>query len=311
MIGDATYTAVSAYPLAFTVFNNALWGSGTNVTVTLTTGTAAIVYFGARYVAHPTLGANVQLSYDVTSGTTISASVTWGTVTESDPGGTLISAGRAHLQTGLNAASNTFRLVGLVSSGAAATTATHFNQHVRDNMLEQENPTATTAGDLVYADAANSMGSRVGLGGSNFSLVSTGSAPVWRDTGYDSYPGVLLANVYFLGDPTWFDIPDTSVTLTTGTQALVMFGARFVQHSTAGANVQMSYRISGASSIDASAVWGTANESDPAGTLTSVFRANLHTGLTAGSNTFIPNGFASTFTSDVFFGWPWILVEAL
>ena len=68
-------------------------------------------------------------------------------------------------------------------------TAAIFNTHLRDNLLETSAATATTAGDLVYADAANSMGSRLGIGAAHGLLVSTGSAPVWRVPATDSDTG--------------------------------------------------------------------------------------------------------------------------
>ena len=41
--------------------------------------------------------------------------------------------------------------------------------------------TVTTAGDLFYADAATSMGSRLAIGAANKPLVSSGKAPTWAD----------------------------------------------------------------------------------------------------------------------------------
>ena len=58
-------------------------------------------------------------------------------------------------------------------------TAAFWNTQIRDNFLETSAATAVAAGDLMYADAGNSMGSRVGIGASGTVLVSNGSAPTW------------------------------------------------------------------------------------------------------------------------------------
>ena len=59
-------------------------------------------------------------------------------------------------------------------------TAAFWNAQIRDNFLETSAATVTTAGDIAFADAANSMGSRVGIGANSSHLVSDGSSPIWR-----------------------------------------------------------------------------------------------------------------------------------
>ena len=56
------------------------------------------------------------------------------------------------------------------------------NSAIRDNLLETSASTVTTAGDLAYADAANSMGSRLAIGAVDTVLVSSGSDPTWSAT---------------------------------------------------------------------------------------------------------------------------------
>ena len=58
-------------------------------------------------------------------------------------------------------------------------TAALMNTHVRDNLNETCAPTAAAGGDIVYADAANSMGSRLAIGDAGTVLISNGSAPTW------------------------------------------------------------------------------------------------------------------------------------
>jgi hypothetical protein len=195
--------------------------------------------------------------------------------------------------------------------------AATMNAHIRDNFLETSAATVTTAGDLPYADAANSMGSRLALGAAGYRLVSTGSAPVWRNQGYDSGTTTTGDSAVFVP----FDSPEievgnleeVAVTLTTGTSAIVYFGARFVYHNTIGNNVQLSYQIlrAGALDVAASTAWGTYNESDPASNITSAFRVHYRTGLTAGSNTFELVWSASDTADEATISTPWIMVKAL
>ncbi len=60
-------------------------------------------------------------------------------------------------------------------------TAALMNSAIRDNLLETSASTVTTAGDIVFADAANSMGSRLAIGANDKVLVSDGSVPSWGD----------------------------------------------------------------------------------------------------------------------------------
>lgn len=52
---------------------------------------------------------------------------------------------------------------------------------LRDDLLRTSAATVTTAGDITYANAANSMGSRLAIGTAGFLMGSDGSAPVWRE----------------------------------------------------------------------------------------------------------------------------------
>lgn len=69
---------------------------------------------------------------------------------------------------------------------AEVVTAAILNQHVRDNLLMTAPAVVTAAGDLAYGTAANALG-RLGIGGANSLLQSSGTAPQWATslTGLD------------------------------------------------------------------------------------------------------------------------------
>lgn len=67
---------------------------------------------------------------------------------------------------------------------AEVVTAAMMNIHVRDNLLETAPAKVTTAGDILYATAANAI-ARLAPGNANQSLVMNtgGTAPQWADPG--------------------------------------------------------------------------------------------------------------------------------
>ena len=168
-------------------------------------------------------------------------------------------------------------------------TSAIMNAHVRDNFLETSAATVTTAGDIAYADAANSMGSRVGIGPARAFLGSDGSAPVWRSIATDVDAGSGSDNNTIwssLGEgTTWAFASAIEVTLTTGTAALVLFKSR-LSNSNAGAFTYLSYSISGATTnpaADGKSIWF---ESSAANDQAHFAGFDYAVGLTAGSNTF-------------------------
>ena len=183
-------------------------------------------------------------------------------------------------------------------------TAALMNSAIKNNFLETSAATVTTAGDLAYADAANSMGSRVGIGAATTHLVSTGSAPVWRavdtlartdsqtatTTGYVTLATTGVAN--------WVFAAEVEVTVTTGTVALVLFKAR-LSNDTGGSLTAMSYSVSGASTIAASDLRSIAYESGAADDLAEIGAFDLVTNLTAGSNVFTLEGRAGANTGTI------------
>jgi hypothetical protein len=153
---------------------------------------------------------------------------------------------------------------------------------LRDNLLETSAATVTTAGDLTYADAANSMGSRLAIGSANSIMVSTGSAPVWR-----TIQRAFVATSQGTTSTTYTDLTTTGpeVVATTGTDAIVIIGGG-ASNGTAGSGFRMSYAVSGASTVSAddARAWGAVSSA-----ASDVMRSGMLFavgGLTAGSNTF-------------------------
>ena len=116
-------------------------------------------------------------------------------------------------------------------------TAALMNAHVRDNFRETSPFTVTTAGDLSYADAANSMNSRLGIGSAGkhpgiyrFSApVGVVFRPLVGDTCYlGSSSGGTITSFQPLNGAGWGSGTNVTVTVTTGTQALVLFGCQSV-----------------------------------------------------------------------------------
>ncbi len=168
-------------------------------------------------------------------------------------------------------------------------TAAFWNTQVRDNFLETSTATVTTAGDLVTADAANSMGTRLAIGAADTFLVSDGSNPVWRalNTDVASGSGADTTTTYTtLGDAgTWNFASEVSITVQTGTKAFVFWKAR-ISTTTAGAAFLVSYSVSGATTVAASDARQMSYESGGSGDFAEFGVFHHQTGLTVGSNIF-------------------------
>lgn len=76
-----------------------------------------------------------------------------------------------------------------------------------------------------------------------------------------------------------------TVTVTTGTRALIMIAAN-MDHNTANGDTKMSYAVSGATTIAASDTWAIRRDGMPATNAVRIMRHDLRTDLTPGSNTF-------------------------
>ncbi len=170
---------------------------------------------------------------------------------------------------------------------AETVTAALMNTHIRDNLLETSAATATTAGDLVYADAANSMGSRVGISSPGGILVSTGSVPVWRIPIEDGLAGSStgITNTGYFNLISLGFVSAIEASVVSGTACLVILYANMSNANGANATI-MSYGISGATTVSPSDSWALEYVSSNAGDAISYGSTFLHTGLTAGTNLF-------------------------
>jgi hypothetical protein len=186
---------------------------------------------------------------------------------------------------------------GHVWTTGEAVTAANMNTFIRLNLEETCPDTATTAGDIIFADAANSMGSRVGIGAANTHLVSDGSSPVWRaiqtdvDTASKTNDSGANGTGYFklASLSAWIFASEIEATVTTGTEALVLWKAN-IFNDTAGGRVFLSYSVSGATTVAASDTRAIQFESTAAGDLAEFGGFDLVIGLTAGSNVFTLEG---------------------
>lgn len=164
----------------------------------------------------------------------------------------------------------------MTAVAGAVFTAADFNTHVRDNLNETAVAKATTAGRIFVATGENSLAERVIA--SNSINTSTGDI---TNTGYD--------------DAT--NDPGPTVTVTTGTSALVFWSARAFNEA---AMTYISVAVSGATSIAADDRWGIGA---PAPAInTHILRCGTHymfTSLTAGSNTFTMQFRTTSGTSTV------------
>lgn len=141
-------------------------------------------------------------------------------------------------------------------------TAAQFNTFVRDNLNETAPAKATTAGSLFVATGTNAIAQRT---------LATQFVTDSETTTSTAYTDLTT--------------PGPAVTVTTGTSALVFVGARII-NNTAGQNTYASYAVSGATTSAADDDRAFMFTCPVANYSTGGTNAVLHTGLTAGSNTF-------------------------
>ena len=167
-------------------------------------------------------------------------------------------------------------------TAGAVLTAAELNQYQRDNFNETSAATVTTAGDLVYADAANSMGTRLAVGASGSLLVSDGSAPLWREV-TQAKTNVAQST----SSTSYVDLSTVGpqVTVTTGTESLVFLTCA-QSNDGVGFSAFMAVGISGATTRAATDDDALQLLSATAGASHRATRTTFLTGLTAGSNTF-------------------------
>lgn len=165
---------------------------------------------------------------------------------------------------------------------------------------------ATTAGGTYYAastetlssypalslNLANQLESRLAAkaaypaGGSDGqAIVKSGTSTAWASVAPAS-GSATVATSQSTSSATYADLATggPAVTLTTGTKALVIFGAYMYGASTNTA--YCSVAVSGATNVSASDSWAVSHDSTTANYGGTRYRAYLFTGLVAGSNTF-------------------------
>lgn len=144
----------------------------------------------------------------------------------------------------------------------AALTAAQWNASVRDNLLETAPAKATGAGRLIVTTGANTVTERV-----------------------PSTASVLTAQTTTSSTFTDLTTPGPAVTGTTGTTAIIMMLAR-ASNGTVGGVSRFAVAVSGATTAAADPDIGFAFAAASTGQLVNGSAVYLHTGLTAGSNTF-------------------------
>ncbi|MER5252893.1 hypothetical protein [Streptomyces sp. NPDC002855] len=149
----------------------------------------------------------------------------------------------------------------------AVWTAAEFNTHVRDNLLETEANKAATAGGMFIATGANAIAER------NYGKHTVDAVGTRATTTY--------------GDATAGDLTvGPTVTVTTGTMALVIVTAAIGSSTTTGGALA-SFAVSGASTVAAADQYAIGEaEQEDASSWFSASRYTMLTSLTAGSNTF-------------------------
>lgn len=198
---------------------------------------------------------------------------------------------------------------------AEVPTAAIMNAHIRDNLLVQDAVGVANVGDMAYAANPNDMTAHFGVAdpGAYVSNISSviGTRKASYNLGSSKYSAAAVGGYVDLDTLDDLDGVNVAVLVSTGTQALVFYGARYAGHLGIGQSCLLSYRVSGASTVNASNNWGCAQESDPVGKFAPMFRVNYHTGLTAGENTFTLQMQSSAGTGGALLSYPWIMVKAL
>jgi hypothetical protein len=140
-------------------------------------------------------------------------------------------------------------------------TSAQFNAHIRDNLLETMPGKATAANRIFASSGINSIAERVPTQATVATSQTTTSA-------------------------TYTDLATTgpAVTVTTGTKAIVWFGAE-MSHSS-NAETSCSVAVSSATTVAASDNWRCMQSGTTSGNANRFLVCHLFTNLTAGSNVF-------------------------
>lgn len=144
----------------------------------------------------------------------------------------------------------------------AVFTSSQYNTHVRDNLLETAPAKATVAGTYSIATGPNSIQERVPT-----------TAEVNTNEGTSTTTYTDLAT------------PGPSVTVTTGTKAIVWFNSQVV-NSSANVETYATVEVSGATTISADDSWAICQDGAPASQFWGFGTTTMFTTLNSGSNTF-------------------------
>lgn len=150
----------------------------------------------------------------------------------------------------------------LTAVANAVLTAAQWNASVRDDILETSPAKATAAGRIYVSTGVNAIAERVP------SVARVESSQTTTSTAFT-------------------DLATTgpAVTVTSGVRAIVFISAEMSNNTASGATV-MSYDISGATTLAASADKSLRSESSGTGVDHRGTAVMMHASLTAGSNTF-------------------------
>jgi hypothetical protein len=148
-------------------------------------------------------------------------------------------------------------------SDGSVLTAAQLNTNLRDNLNETAVAKATAAGQVFVSTASNALAARVPTS----NVYAGGGTDTTNSTTYTGLTG------------------GGAVTVTTGSQAIVSHWAS-VANDTAGSRSYASYAVTGATTISSSDTWAIVQDISGANRVQKCGLTYLHTGLTAGSNTF-------------------------
>lgn len=150
----------------------------------------------------------------------------------------------------------------MTAVAGATFTAAAFNQYVRDNLNETAPAKASAASQLFVSTGPNAIAVRV---------PTTASVATEESTTTQSY--------------TDLNTPGPTVTVTTGTIAIVAFAAGMKVAATDNSSWVSAY-VSGASTVAASDAWSIQADGITAGNYVRYGMVRAFTGLTPGVNTF-------------------------
>ena len=176
----------------------------------------------------------------------------------------------------------------LVKDGAAAIRSLGTSV---DTTTKNLNP-STTLGDIEYRSSTANTNTRLGIGSTGQVLTVAGGVPSWATTvaSVPNNASALTTTAESTTSSSYTGLTTaTSVTLTTGTKALVAIFAD-ARNNTGAEDFRVSFAVSGATTIAASdnysALRTIVSGSTGENRATTIGRTYIITGLTAGSNTF-------------------------